>query len=280
MARHERFRLAGVMGWPIMHSRSPRLHNRWLEIYGIAGAYVPFAIEPGGLQAALRALAPLHFSGVNLTIPHKEAALAFVDRVEPAARAIGAINCVVVEPDGTLVGHNFDSFGFIASLREADPDWKAEQGPAAVIGAGGGARAIIHGLLEAGAREVRVVNRTMERAQELRKAFGEAVRPVEWSRRADALEGCALLVNATSLGMVGQGALDLPLRALPREALVADIVYAPLETALLAEARARGNRAVDGLGMLIHQARPAFAAWFGTMPEATPAIRAMMESTI
>ncbi len=280
MARHERFRLAGVMGWPIMHSRSPRLHNRWLEIYGVEGVYVPLAIEPGNLQAALRALAPLRFSGVNLTIPHKEAALAHVDRIEPAARAIGAINCVVVEPDGSLTGHNFDSFGFIASLREAEPEWRADAGPAVVIGAGGGARAIVHGLIEQGAREVRIVNRTLERAGELRNAFGPAVTPVEWSRRAQALEGAAMLVNATSLGMVGQGALDLPLRALPRHALVADIVYAPLETGLLAEARARGNKAVDGLGMLIHQARPAFKAWFGVLPDVTPAIRAMMESTV
>lgn len=206
--------------------------------------------------------------------------MGLVDRIAPAARAIGAVNCVVVESDGALIGHNFDSFGFIASLREADPDWRGDRGPAAVIGAGGGARAIVYGLLEAGAKEVRVVNRTLARAQDLAAAFGPAVRAIDWARRAQALEGCAILVNATSLGMVGQGGLDLPLRALPREAMVADIVYAPLETNLLAEARARGNKAVDGLGMLIHQARPAFSAWFGIMPEATPAIRAMMESTL
>ena len=280
MAKADTFRLAGVMGWPIQHSRSPRLHNRWLEIYGVRGAYAPLAIERAGLERALRALPALKFSGVNLTIPHKEAALAFVDRIAPAARAIGAINCVVVEPDGTLTGHNFDSYGFIASLRDGAPRWAAHAGPAVVIGAGGGARAIIHGLLEEGAREVRIINRTQARADDLGAAFGPKLRSVAWTARAGALEGATLLVNATSLGMVGQDALDLPLTALPRDALVTDIVYAPLETALLRAARLRGNPTVDGLGMLIHQARPAFQAWFGVLPEVTPAIRAMMEATL
>ncbi len=276
----QRFHIAGVMGWPVMHSRSPRLHNHWLAQYGLHGAYLPLAIEPGRLEAALRALPALNFSGCNVTIPHKEEVVRIVDRVDAAAQRIGAANCVVVQPDRSLTGYNFDAYGFIAALREGAPGWRAQSSPAVVIGAGGGARAIVFGLIEAGAPEIRLVNRTLERAQALAEDFGSPVSAHPWDRRVATLEGAALLVNTTSSGMIGQPPLDLPLGGLPRTAVVCDIVYAPLETRLLAEARARGNPAIDGLGMLIHQARPAFREWFGVLPEVTPAVRRMMEATV
>ena len=265
------------MGWPVMHSRSPRLHNAWLKRFGIAGYYAPLPVEPGKLEAALRALAPLNFAGCNVTLPHKEEIVRIADRVDPAAKAIGVANCVVVQADGSLAAFNYDAFGFMESLRAKAPDWRASRGPAVVLGAGGAARAVVYGLIVAGAREVRVVNRTLERAQVFGDDFGPRVTALAWEARSDALAGAALLVNTTSNGMVGQPPLDVALDALPREALVNDIVYTPLETPLLAAARARGNVAVDGLGMLIQQARPAFRDWFGIMPDVTPEERAMME---
>lgn len=276
----DKFLLAGVMGWPIAHSRSPRIHHYWLARHGLRGAYVPFAVEPGKLEAALRALPPLGFAGCNLTIPHKERALAIMDRIDEEARRIGAVNCVIVEKDGTLTGRNHDAFGFVASLEEAAPDWRANAGAIVVIGAGGAARAVLAGVTGAGAKEIRLFNRTLERAQKLAHDFGPCVSAHKWEEREAGLAGAGLLVNATSLGMVGHGPLELSLGDLPLDALVADIVYAPLETALLADARARGNRAVDGLGMLIHQARPAFRDWFGIMPEATPELRALLIETL
>jgi shikimate dehydrogenase len=280
MSHPDRFLLAGVMGWPVMHSRSPRIHNYWLVQHGLAGAYLPLAIKTEGLAGALRALAPLGFAGCNLTIPHKEGALKFVDRVDPLARRIGAINCVVVARDGTLDGRNDDGFGYIESLLEAEPGWCADAGPIVVIGAGGGARAVLVGLADRGAREIRLINRTPERAQALAREFGPPIHAVSWDDRAAALEDGALLVNTTSQGMTGHDALDLPLDRLPTSALVSDIVYIPRETALLAAARRRGNRTVNGLGMLLNQARPAFHAWFGVMPKVTPELRSMIEATI
>lgn len=280
MHGQDRFLLAGVMGWPIFHSRSPKIHNYWLARYGLAGAYVPLAIEPGRLEAALRALPSLNFSGCNLTIPHKEAALSIVDSLDAGAARIGAVNCVAVEEDGTLSGRNYDGFGFTAALRAAAPLWRAEAGPAVVIGAGGAARAVVAGLIDAGAAEIRLFNRTLERAQKIAADFGPQVIAFRWEERAEGLAGAGLVVNTTNQGMVGEPPLDLPLDRLPTDSLVSDIVYAPLETPLLAAARARGNVAVDGLGMLIHQARPAFRDWFGVMPEATPELRALVEATL
>ncbi len=280
MHNRHRFHLAGVMGWPIAHSRSPKIHNHWLAQNGIEGAYVPLAVEPGKLEAALRALAPLGFSGCNLTIPHKEAALPFMDHVDPMAARIGAINCVVVEADGTLAGKNYDGFGFIASLRAGAPRWRAEAAPAVVIGAGGGARAVVAGLLDAGAPEILVFNRTTERAQALVGDFGARVSAHPWAQRSAGLGGAGLLVNTTSLGMIGQPPLDISLNDLPSSAIVTDIVYAPLETELLASAKRQGLTAVPGLGMLLHQARPAFRDWFGVMPEVTPALRALIAGTL
>lgn len=275
----DRFLLAGVMGWPVMHSRSPTLHNYLFAQYGLAGTYVPLAIKPDDLDSALRALAPLGFSGCNLTIPHKERALAIVDSVDPVARRIGAISCVVVRPDGSLAGTNNDGYGFVHNILQHQPEWRADAGPIAVIGAGGGARAVICSLADRGAREIRVINRTSARSQALAREFGPPVTPIAWEERHRALDGAAMLVNTTSQGMVGQPPLDLALEALPDTALVCDIVYVPLETPLLAAARRRGNRTVDGLGMLLHQARPAWKAWFGLEPEVTPELRAVIEAT-
>ena len=280
MSHPDRFLLAGVMGWPIMHSRSPKLHGYWLDHYGLAGAYVPLAIKAEGLEAALRALPALGFAGCNLTIPHKEAALRIVDEASPLARRIGAVNCIVVRADGSLEGRNYDAFGFTESLRERAPDLRFDAGPAVVIGAGGASRAILAGLMDEGVPEIRLINRSPARAQALAAEFGWPVRAVPWEARAQALEGAAILVNTTSQGMVGEAPLDLALDALPVSALVVDIVYVPLETPLLAAARARGNRVVDGLGMLLHQARPAFEAWFGIDPKVTPELRALIEATL
>ena len=279
MTPPDRFLLAGVMGFPVMHSRSPKLHNYWLAHHGMTGTYLPLAVDAQGLRAALRALAPLGFSGCNLTIPHKEAALAVVDEVDPLARRIGAINCVVVRSDGSLQGQNHDAFGYIESVRETNPGWRADRGPIVVIGAGGGARAVLVSLIDEGAREIRLVNRTPERAKALERELGGPIEALDWDDRQAALDGAAMLVNTTSRGMAGEPALDLPLDALPVSALVSDIVYIPRETPLLAAARMRGNPTVNGLGMLLHQARPAFKAWFGIMPEVTPELRAMIEAT-
>ncbi|HUZ75419.1 MAG TPA: shikimate dehydrogenase [Stellaceae bacterium] len=273
-------RIAGVMGWPVAHSRSPALHGFWLAEHGIDGAYVPLAVRPEDLRRALQALPLLGFAGCNITIPHKEAALEAVDDTDDSARRAGAVNTVVIDARGRLLGRNTDGFGFLESLRAAVPGWSAAAGPAVVIGAGGAARAVVAALVDDGAPEIRLVNRTPARAAGLARALGGPVRGVAWDDRAAALAGARLLVNATSLGMEGQPALDLPLDALPRDAVVDDIVYVPLETRLLAAARARGNSAVDGLDMLLHQGRPGFAAWFGVMPAVTPALRRAMEATL
>ena len=268
-------KLAGVMGWPVSHSLSPRLHGFWLERYRIDGAYLPLPVAPEHFERVLRGLADAGFRGVNLTLPHKQAGLAVCHQVEPLAERIGAVNTVVFE-DGRLEGRNTDAFGFLENLRQGAPAWDAAAGPALVLGAGGAARAVAAALLDAGAPEVRLSNRTAARAEALAGALGARVVPVPWESRADALDGLALLVNTTSLGMAGQPALDLDLDPLPAAALVTDIVYTPLETPLLARARARGNPAVDGLGMLLHQARPGFEAWFGVAPEVTAELRAFV----
>jgi shikimate dehydrogenase len=239
---------------------------------------VPLAIAPDRLSSALRALPALGFAGSNLTIPHKQMAISMVDRLDPLARRIGAVNCVVVTPDGSLHGYNFDAFGFVESIREAQPAWRMDCGPVVVIGAGGAARAVLVGLLEQGVREVRLINRTRARASELSQELGGTV--VEWEERNAALAGAAMLVNATSLGMAGEAPLDISLAELPEGALVCDIVYIPQETALLRQARLRGNPTVNGLGMLLHQARPAFRAWFGLMPSVTPELRALIEASL
>jgi shikimate dehydrogenase len=280
MSHPDRYLMAGVMGWPVMHSRSPKIHNYWFARHGLAGTYVPLAIRAEGLRAALHALPALGFAGCNLTIPHKETAFEIVDRVDPLARRIGAINCVVVAPDGSLDGYNHDGFGYIQSILEAHADWRPDAGPIVVIGAGGGARAVLVSLADRGARDIRLLNRSPERALALAREFGPPIRALGWDDRHAALVGAAMLVNTTSQGMAGQPALDLALDGLPTSALVSDIVYIPRETALLKAARLRGNQTVNGLGMLLNQARPAFHAWFGVMPEVTTELRALIEATI
>jgi shikimate dehydrogenase len=271
---------AGVMGWPVEHSRSPVLHRFWLRQHGIDGDYSLLPVPPEGLATALRALPQRGFAGCNLTLPHKEAALAIVDEVDAVARRIGAINTIVVKPDGALEGRNTDAFGFLANLQLTEPRWRAATGPAVVLGAGGGARAVAAALGDAGVAEIRVVNRSRERALALAAALGAAIRIVDWADRDKALAGAALLVNTTSLGMAGQPSLALALDALPRTAVVYDIVPVPPMTQLLVAARARGNPVIDGLGMLLHQARHGFAAWFGVLPEVTPALRMAVAATL
>jgi shikimate dehydrogenase len=263
-------RVAAVIGWPVAHSRSPSLHGHWLERYGIDGAYVPLAVKPEDIARALRALVELGFAGANVTLPHKEAALAAADEASARAREIGAANTLIVR-DGRLLADNTDGYGFLENLRQSAPDWQPAAGPAVVLGAGGAARAVLHALLEAGVPELRLLNRTRARAERLAESFPH-VRVSDWGDMR-ALEGAALLANSTSLGMSGQPPLEIALDRLPPEALVTDLVYSPLETALLRAARARGYATVDGLGMLLHQARPGFAAWFGREPEVDEALR-------
>lgn len=266
-------RLAGVIGWPVSHSKSPRLHNFWLEKHGVDGLYLPLPVRPEDLSAVLQTLPRMGFRGVNLTIPHKEAALPLLDRLDETARRIGAVNTVVFDEEGKSFGFSTDGQGFIDNLEQGCKTFNAAKGPAVLLGAGGAAAAIAFALEDAGCPEIRIVNRSLERAQALANRLADA-KAQSWDERAAALEGAALLVNATSLGMMGQPALDLSLDALPTSALVADIVYAPLETPLLLAARRRGNLAVDGLGMLLHQAVLGFEAWFGLRPDVTPELRA------
>jgi shikimate dehydrogenase len=280
MANPDRFLLAGVMGWPISQSRSPMLHNYWFEKHKLAGSYVPLAVPPERLPAALRALPALNFAGCNLTIPLKQDAMRIVDEVDITAKKIGAISCVIVKADGSLSGVNNDWYGFTHNILEFVPDWRADAGPVAVMGAGGGARAVVYGLLERGAREIRLCNRTHARAKTLAAELGGPITVLPWEERHNAIEGCAMLANATSQGMVGQAALDLRLDKLSKAALVADIIYIPRETPLIAAARARGNRTVTGLGMLLHQGIPAWQAWFGITPAVTAELRAKIEATL
>jgi len=265
-------RLAGVMGWPVKQSQSPQLHNYWLARHAIDGAYVPLPVRPEDLSRALRALPALGFAGVNLTLPHKEAALAIVDRVEPVTKRIGAANLIVVAADGTLEARNSDVYGFIEHLRASAPAWNPRR-PAVILGAGGAARSVVVSLMDAGVLEIRIVNRTRARAETL-QALGAQVKVHDWPAGPAMLADAGLLANTTLLGMTGQASLEIDLEPLPKTAVVCDIVYVPLETGLLAKARARGHVAVDGLGMLLHQARPAFRAFFGVDPQVTDELRA------
>ena len=273
------FVLAGVMGWPVAHTRSPAIHNHWIARHGLKGAYVQLPVHPDRLEAALRGLPALGFAGCNVTVPHKVSAMHFMDELHPTAQRVAAINTIVVQPDGSLLGMNNDGAGYVQSLRDADPTWRGDAGPALVLGAGGAARAIVVALLDEGVPELRITNRTLERAQALAEAFGERVKVVPWAERNEAMAGISLLVNTTTQGMHGQPPLDVALDALPAAAMVSDAIYIPMETPLLAQARLRGHRTVNGLGMLLNQARPAFKAWFGVMPEITPELRAAILAT-
>lgn len=279
MAAPDRFLLAGVMGWPIAQSRSPMLHNYWFKQHNLAGSYVPLAVKPDDIHAALRALPALGFSGVNLTIPHKQTSMEDMAEIDAVGRGIGAINLVVVRPDGSLFGTNTDAYGCIANIRQMQPDWRADAGPVVVIGAGGASRTAIWALADQGVREIRIVNRTHQRALNVAKDLGP-FKVYRWEERNDVLDGAALLVNATNQGMIGQPPLDLKLDKLPKAAFVYDIVYNPIETPLIAAARARGHRVIPGLGMLLNQAPPAWKAWFGIEPQVTPELRRLIEATL
>lgn len=271
---------ACVIGWPVEHSRSPLIHRYWLKRYGIDGAYEKEAVRPEELARFLGLLGAHGYAGANVTLPHKEAALQLSSVADEAARTIGAANTLWLDKAGRLCASNTDAYGFITNLNAEAPDWNKGRRPVTVLGAGGAARAILHGLLREGASSILLANRTRDRAEALAQAFGPAVRVVDWEDRHRALTGCGLVVNATSLGMTGKDPLDVDLAALPTDAVVADIVYSPLETKLLASARERGNRVVDGLGMLLHQAVPGFARWFGVRPEVTPELKAHVAATL
>ena len=274
-------KVAGVIGWPVGHSRSPRLHGYWLEQYGIDGAYVPLPVPPGRLEEVVRALAVAGFRGANVTIPHKEDAFRACDVVEDSARRAGAVNTLVFE-DGRIIGSNTDGWGFLENLREQVPGWEATAGTVVILGAGGAARAIAAALLDAGCPRLVIVNRNTARAEALATALrrdGEEVGRISMAA-ALPLSEAALLVNTTPLGMQGQPPLEIDLRPLPDTAVVADIVYVPLDTALLRAARARGLRVAEGLGMLLHQGRPGFQRWFGVMPAVDTALRAHVAADI
>lgn len=264
---HPRIPLAGVVGSPVAHSLSPRLHAYWLRRYGLAGYYIPMDVAQSDLRAMLSLLPRLGFVGINVTIPHKETILGLADIVTDRAALIGAANTIIFRKDGKIHADNTDVTGFLASLRQADPSWTAAAGPAAVFGAGGAARAVVAALIEAGAPEVRVANRTRQRAETLRADLGARVTVVDWVQAASMLEDATTVVNATSLGMEGKAEFRVPLDALQPGTLVTDIVYRPLETPFLRAAAERGCRVVDGLGMLLHQAVPGFERWFGRRPE-------------
>lgn len=266
---------AFVVGHPIAHSRSPLIHGHWLAEYGIQGSYERIDVVPEAFAGFLKNLASSGYVGGNVTIPHKEAAHALVDRLTPRAERIGAVNTLVVEPDGCILGDNTDAPGFVAHLDQSlGPDWPERTGGSAlVLGAGGAARAIVVGLAERGVRRIRVANRSPARAVAVAGLARGCAEALAWSEIPRWLPETGLLVNTTSLGMVGHPPLDLDLAPLPARAAVADIVYAPLETQLLADARIGGLAAVDGLGMLLHQAVPGFEAWFGLRPDVTPALR-------
>jgi shikimate dehydrogenase len=275
-------RLAGIMGWPVAHSRSPLLHGFWLDETEIDGAYLPLPVRPENIEQALRALPILGFRGCNLTIPHKQTALSAVDRVDPLARRIGAVNTIIVAPDGTLEARNTDVFGFRENLREAVPDWHPGSGPALVLGAGGSARAIVAALTDAGVPEIRIVNRTLSPAEIVARDLETPATRITahpWSEVNKVQRDAGLLVNTTPLGMAGEPPLVLEL-VLPPTAPVVDIVYVPLETDLLTTARRRGNPVVDGLGMLLHQGRPGFEAWFGVAVRVTPELRATVVASL
>lgn len=268
--------LAGVIGSPVGHSKSPLVHGAWLRNYGLRGHYVPVHVEPDALEQVLRAMPRMGFVGTNVTIPHKEQVLALADDVSPVAARIGAANTLTFGADGRIHADNTDGYGFLANLRQSAPDWRPDAAPALVLGAGGAARAIIVALLDAGVPQIRLCNRTRTRAEGLAREFGPNVVVRDWKGRAQALDDLGLLVNTSSLGMVGNPALDMPLDGLSPGALVTDIVYTPLMTDLLQHAQQRGNPVVDGLGMLLHQAVPGFERWFGRRPLVTDDLRALV----
>jgi len=268
--------LAGVIGMPIAHSQSPRLHGHWLSRYGLSGHYVPIPVMPEHLAEVLRVLPRAGFVGANVTIPHKEAVLTLADTVTDRAALIGAANTLIFRSDGKIHADNTDGYGFIANIRQKAPDWQPDAGPAAVIGAGGAARAVVASLLDSGVKELRISNRTRLRAEQIKAEFGARLVVYDWAQVGNMLEGATTVVNATSLGMTGKQPLRVPMDALSTGTLVTDLVYTPLMTPFLSEAETRGCRIVDGLGMLLHQAAPGFERWFGRRPDVDDEARRIM----
>ncbi|WP_170391389.1 shikimate dehydrogenase [Ruegeria arenilitoris] len=270
----KRIPLAGVIGHPIAHSRSPALHGYWLKTYGLPGHYVPMDVAPADLETVLRSLPKAGFVGANVTVPHKEAALRLADHVSDRASVIGAANTLVFRADGSIHADNTDGYGFMQNLRAGAPDWVPQDGPAVVFGAGGAARAVLQALAEAGVPEILLTNRTRSRADHLKEEFGQRITVVDWVQAGNVIENAELVVNTTSLGMQGQPELRVPLDGLQPGTVVTDLVYTPLKTRLLEQAEAAGCTVVDGLGMLLHQAVPGFERWFGLRPEVTEETRA------
>ncbi len=273
MTEH-RIPLAGVIGHPVAHSRSPKLHGHWLQTYGLAGHYVPMDVTPADLETVLRSLPKAGFVGANVTVPHKEAALRLADHVSDRASVIGAANTLVFRDDGSIHADNTDGYGFMENLRAGASDWNPQDGPAVVFGAGGAARAILSALADAGVPEILLTNRTRTRADHLKEEFGQRITVIDWVQAGNVIEEAELVVNTTSLGMQGQPELRVPLDGLQPGTVVNDLVYAPLRTRLLQQAEEAGCTTVDGLGMLLHQAVPGFERWFGVRPEVTAETRA------
>jgi len=271
---HTRIPLAGVIGSPVAHSRSPRVHRHWLNTYGIAGFYIPMDVAQNDLEQVIRTLPKMGFVGVNITIPYKETVLAIADKITDRATLIGAANTLIFSKDGKIHADNTDGYGFFENLRNGAPDWDPKAAPAVVLGAGGAARAVVASLTGAGVPEVLLTNRTRVRAEKLKEDFGQRVRVVDWVQAGNIMEEAGLVVNTTSLGMVGKPEMRVPLDGLEKGTVVTDLVYTPLKTHLLQVAEQAGCITVDGLGMLLHQAVPGFERWFGVRPEVDKATRA------
>lgn len=269
-----RIPLAGVIGSPIAHSKSPQLHGHWLKTYGIAGHYIPMDIASNDLEEVIRMLPRMGFAGVNITIPHKEAVLSIADLITDRAILIGAANTLIFRKDGKIHADNTDGYGFMENLKTGAPDWDPRSGPAAVLGAGGAARAVIASLLDAGVPEILISNRTRVRAEKLKADFGGRLQVFDWVKAGNMFDHAALVVNTTSLGMIGKNEMRVPLDGLKKGSVVTDLVYTPLKTPLLQTAEEMGCVTVDGLGMLLHQAVPAFERWFGKRPDVDSATRA------
>ncbi len=269
-----RIPLAGVIGSPVAHSKSPQIHSHWLKTHGIQGHYIPIDVSTDDLENVLRTLPKMGFVGVNITVPHKEKVLEIADLITDRATLIGAANTLIFRKDGKIHADNTDGVGFIQNLRQNAPGWDPKAGPAALLGAGGAARAVISALLEVGVPQIMIANRTRVRADALKTEFGKRIVVIDWVQAGNMMEDAATVVNTTSLGMIGKPPLRVPLDGLHKGAMVTDLVYAPLKTRLLAEAEKLGCQTVDGLGMLLHQAVPAFERWFGVRPEVDSATRA------
>jgi shikimate dehydrogenase len=257
---------AGVIGYPIKHSKSPIIHNHWIQQYGLKGEYSAIEIAPDKLKENVRRLVDEGYAGFNVTIPHKQAILELCESVDDTASAIGAVNTVIIQK-GSLHGTNTDAFGFIENVHRSSFGTDFTHHPAVVLGAGGAARAVVHALIEAGARQIIIANRTIDKSKDIAKMNEDIVRVEDWGQRDKILRDVGLLVNTTALGMIGKEPLEIDLSLLPKEAVVSDIVYTPLMTDILQQAQTRGNQIVTGIGMLLHQARPAFEKWFGVLPD-------------